>query len=65
MRKTLEAVGLGALAVLFWDTYRALYGPDPLPDRIPTHFDIAGQPNGWARLPRFGCSLLWLFLSIW
>jgi uncharacterized membrane protein len=47
MRKMLEAIGLAALAVLFWVTYRALYGPDPLPDRIPTHFDIAGQPNGW------------------
>ena len=47
MRKTLEAISLGALAVLFWVTYHALHGPDPLPDRIPTHFDAAGNPNGW------------------
>ena len=47
MRRTLEAIGLAALAVLFWVTYRALNGPDPLPARIPTHFDFAGQPNGW------------------
>jgi uncharacterized membrane protein len=47
LRKTLEVIGLGTLAVLFWITYRALYGPDPLPDRVPTHFDLAGQPNGW------------------
>jgi uncharacterized membrane protein len=47
MRKTLEATSLGALAVLAWITCRALYGPDSLPDRIPTHFDFAGRPNGW------------------
>ncbi len=47
MRKTLEAIGLGALAVLAWITYRALTGPERLPDRIPTHFDMAGNPNGW------------------
>jgi len=22
-------------------------GPDPLPSRIPTHFNAAGQPDGW------------------
>jgi uncharacterized membrane protein len=59
MRKTLEAIGLGALAVLFWVTYRALYGSDPLPDRIPTHFDIAGQPNGWG-----APSALWLLPAV-
>ena len=47
MRKTLEVVGLGMLAVLYWITYSALNGPGKLPDRIPTHFDISGQPNGW------------------
>ncbi len=40
-------VSLAGLAVLFWITWRAFYGPDPLPARIPTHFDIAGNPNGW------------------
>ncbi len=47
MRKTLEAICLGLLAVLFWFTYSALNGPERLPDRIPTHFDISGQPNAW------------------
>lgn len=47
MRKTLEAVGLIALLVLVWITYQALAGPHPLPDRIPTHFDASGHPNGW------------------
>jgi len=47
MRKVLEAAGLGALAVLLWITYRALSGPDRLPDKIPTHFDLAGNPNAW------------------
>jgi uncharacterized membrane protein len=47
MRKTLEVVGLGMLAVLYWMTYAALNGANRLPDRIPTHFDISGQPNAW------------------
>ena len=47
MRKSLEAISMIALAVLVWITWQALYGPVPLPDRIPTHFDAAGNPNGW------------------
>jgi uncharacterized membrane protein len=47
MRKTLEVVGLGMLGVLYWGTYSALNGSERLPDRIPTHFDISGQPNAW------------------
>ncbi len=47
MRKSLEAISLGGLAFLFWITWRALYGPQPLPGKIPTHFDLAGEPNGW------------------
>lgn len=47
MRKTLEFLGLAALALLFWITYSALYGPNRLPDRVPTHFNAAGQPNAW------------------
>jgi uncharacterized membrane protein len=63
MRRTLEAIGLGGLAVLFWITYSAFNGPNPLPDRIPTHFDAAGDPNGWGSpnmlwlLPVIGASL--------
>jgi uncharacterized membrane protein len=47
MRKSLEVISLGALAILFWITWSALNGPDRLAARIPTHFDIAGQPNCW------------------
>lgn len=47
MRRLLEAIGLIALAVLMWITYQALTGPERLPDRIPTHFDMAGNANGW------------------
>jgi len=50
MRKTMEAISLGLLAVLFWISYAALNGPERLPERIPTHFDIAGQPNAWGSL---------------
>lgn len=47
MRKFLEAIALAALAVQIWITFRAFYGPAHLPQRIPTHFDAAGNPNGW------------------
>lgn len=47
MRKTLEVVSLGLLAIMFWFTYSALNGAERLPDRIPTHFDISGHPNAW------------------
>jgi uncharacterized membrane protein len=47
MRKTLEVIGLGMLAVLYWITWDALNGSDHLPDRIPTHFNRAGIPNAW------------------
>lgn len=55
MRKTMEVVGLGMLAVLYWITYAAMSGPERLPDRIPTHFDISGQPNAWG-----SPTILWL-----
>jgi uncharacterized membrane protein len=29
---------------LYWQD---VYGSNRLPDRIPTHFDLAGNPNGW------------------
>lgn len=32
---------------MVWMTWHALYGPEPLPVRIPIHFDAAGNPNGW------------------
>ena len=47
MRKSLEAIALIAVALLVWITWAALSGPNRLPDRIPTHFDAAGNANGW------------------
>ncbi len=47
MRKSLEAIALIALFLMGWVTYLAFEGPDRLPDRVPIHFDMAGNPNGW------------------
>ncbi|MFZ0301963.1 MAG: DUF1648 domain-containing protein [Terracidiphilus sp.] len=47
MRKTAELLSLAALAVLGFVTINAFYGPHPLPNRIPTHFDSLGNVNRW------------------
>lgn len=47
MRRTFEAISLGAIAILWWITWRAFNGPEQLPVRIPTHFNAAGDPNAW------------------
>lgn len=47
MRKTLDWISVALLAVLVWITWRAVYGPVPLPARIPAHFNAAGQPDAW------------------
>jgi len=47
MRKILEALSLVALAALAFITIGAIYGPARLPDRIPTHFNASGQPDGY------------------
>jgi len=47
MRKVLELLALAALAVQAVLTWRAFLGPDPLPARVPLHFDVAGNPDGW------------------
>lgn len=59
MRKTMEVAGLMVLAFLYWITWSALNGSEPLPGRIPTHFDISGQPNAWG-----SPQLLWLLPMI-
>ena len=59
MRRALEIVSLAALALLLAETARALYGPNPLSSPIPTHFNAAGNPNGWG-----SASMLWLFPAI-
>jgi hypothetical protein len=56
MRKTLELAGILALLILVWITWSALNGDNRLPDRVPTHFDAAGNPNGWG--PPSGMMLL-------
>lgn len=48
VRKTLEASALAMLAVLVVAVMWALFGPNRLPDRVATHFDLAGHPNGWS-----------------
>jgi uncharacterized membrane protein len=47
MRRSLEVIGVGALVLMMWSTWEAMAGPHALPDRIATHFDAAGRPNGW------------------
>lgn len=47
MRKVLEAISLAGLVSTIWITWAALNGPQSLPARVPTHFDAAGNANGW------------------
>ncbi len=47
MRKLFELVAILGLIATAWLAYGAVYGPNRLPDRIATHFDAAGNPNGW------------------
>jgi uncharacterized membrane protein len=70
MRKTMEVLGLILLGYLCWITYWALNGPNRLPERIPTHFDISGQPNAWGSpgflwiLPVVGLGLYLLMTAL-
>ena len=45
----MEAISLGALALMFWVTCRALFGSARVTGQIPTHFDLAGQPDDWGK----------------
>jgi uncharacterized membrane protein len=47
VRKTLELASLILLAAMAWIAWSALRGPDPLPERVATHFDAAGNANAW------------------
>ncbi len=69
MRKSLEAISLGALAFIVWITWQALYGAKQLPARIAVHFDAAGNPNGWgtpSNLPLLPvvAAAIYLFLTL-
>ena len=55
MRKTLETIALLLLLCTWAITAYAVAGPNHLPARIPTHFNVAGQPDGWG-VP----AMLWL-----
>jgi uncharacterized membrane protein len=49
MRKSLEAISLAALAFMFWVYWNAQFGLGRLPERIPIHFNFAGQPDAWGK----------------
>lgn len=47
MRRTLEIAAFLLLLFLWVVTALAILGSNPLPARIPTHFDMAGKADGW------------------
>jgi hypothetical protein len=47
MRRILDVISLLLLVIIFAVTGIALYGPNPLPDRIPTHINTLGVPDAW------------------
>jgi hypothetical protein len=59
MRKTLEMIALLLLLFLWTVTVRAVFGSHALPARIATHFDAAGQPDGWGTP-----AMLWMLPGI-
>lgn len=59
MRRALEFVSLAALAFLVAETALALYGRAPLTGPVPTHFNVAGNPDAWGP-----ASMLWLLPAI-
>lgn len=69
MRRFLGGVGIATLALLFLVTAIAIYGPDPLPDKIPTHFDWSGHVDGWGSpsflvFVPFVALILYMFITI-
>lgn len=59
MRKTLEIIALLLLFFLWAVTANATLGRNALPSRIPTHFNLAGQPDGWGTP-----AMLWMLPAI-
>jgi hypothetical protein len=47
VKKLSEAASLILLAVMAWMAWSALHGPNPLSERVATHFDAAGDANAW------------------
>jgi Protein of unknown function (DUF1648) len=70
MRKALETASILGLVALAWMTIAALAGPHRLPSRVPTHFDVTGQPTGWGSpwmlltLPIVACGLYFLMTLV-
>ena len=69
MRKILETITLVGLGYLCALTAYVLYGPDPLPDRIPIHFDLAGHPDGYGpttdlALAPFAAFVLYMIITV-
>lgn len=59
MRAFLQYAALAALLALWAITAYGVMGPHPLPARIPTHFDLAGKPDGWGQP-----AMLWLLPNL-
>jgi uncharacterized protein DUF1648 len=47
MRRIAETLSLALIVATFTVAAFALYGPYRMPALIPTHFNAAGQPDGW------------------
>jgi hypothetical protein len=59
MRKALDIAALLLLVLLWGMTAWAVFGPNRLPARIPTHFDAVGQADGWGTP-----GMLWLLAFV-
>ena len=59
MRSTWQWIAALGLAALWALCGFAVFGPHKLPDRIPIHFDAAGQINGWG-----SPAMLWLLPAV-
>ena len=55
MRRIAESVAVLLVVVTVATTAWAVFGPHPLPARIPTHFDADGNADGWGTP-----AMLWL-----
>ncbi len=65
MRISLEAISMMVLVWTGWITWHALHGAEQLPARVATHFDAAGNPNGWGEpsmLPLFPAVAVAIYL---
>jgi uncharacterized membrane protein len=67
MFETRRLIALIAFIYQVWITIDATFGPHRLPERIPIHFGLNGQPNGWGSpaslmLPLFPAIALGVFL---